>query len=180
MAIELEVKVLGIDKQQLENKLIEMGATLIKKEKQVNTVFMGIDEDIEEVGQGYLRIRESENLETGETANTLTFKRNISQDGFRENEEIETKVEDRDAMLSILGCLNIHIKHIGEKTRIRYELEGIRFDIDTWDTHTYPDPYLEIEVTDPADIVKAVKLLGLDASKVTTKSLKEMRNEIKK
>lgn len=180
MAIELEVKVLGIDKDELENQLIDIGATLIKKERQVNTIFMGIDEDIEEVGKGYLRIRESENLETGETANTLTFKRNISQYGFRENEEIETKVEDRDSMLSILGCLNIHIKHIGEKTRIRYEFEGIRFDIDTWDQNTYPEPYLEIEVKDPTDIEKAVRLLGIDESQVTTKSLKELRNEIRK
>lgn len=178
MARELEVKVLGVDKYELEKSLIDLGATLIKRERQVNTVFMDIDEDIEDVGEGYLRIRESENLETGETSNTLTFKKNISQDGFRENEEIETKVEDRDAMLSILACLNIHIKHIGEKTRVRYELEGIRFDIDTWDQNTYPNTYMEIEVKDPKDIDKAIRLLKIDQSQVTTKSLKELRHDI--
>lgn len=179
MAIELEVKVLNIDKIDLENRLIKLGARLIKKERQVNTIFMGIDEDIEDVGKGYLRIRESKDLETGETKNILMFKKNISQDGFRQNEEIETQVEDRDSMLKILGCLNIHIKHVGEKERISYEFEGIRFDIDSWDKDTYPNPYLEIEVTDSKDIDKAIILLDLNNEDVTTKSLKQLRKEIR-
>ena len=180
MAKELEVKVLGIDKEGLKKKLVEIGAKLIKIELQVNTIFMNIDEDIECVGKGYLRVRESKNLIDEKSENIFTFKRNISQDGFRENEEIETRIEDKDSLIKILDCLNIKVKHVGKKERIRYEFEGIKFDIDTWDSETYPDPYLEIEVESISDIEKAIVLLDINREDITTKSLKELRAEFKK
>ena len=179
MALELEVKVLNIDKEKLKERLVKLGAKLIKIELQVNTIFMDIDEDIEDVGKGYLRIRESENLLSKETKNTLTFKRNISQNGFRKNEEIETVIEDKDSLVKILSCLNIDVKNVGKKERIRYEFEGIKFDIDTWDTETYPYPYLEIEVEHPNDLEKAIKLLELNRENVTTESIKELRAKVK-
>ena len=179
MAKEIEVKVLNIDKDKLEKKLINMGAELIKKERQVNTIFMDIDDDIEDVGRGYLRIRESENLTNGKKRSMITFKRNLSQDGFRENEEIETVIEDKDSMVKILSCLNIDVRSVGRKERLRYNFEGIQFDIDTWDKETYPNPYLEIEVTDSLDIQRAMDLLNIDKSQVTTKSLKELREDLK-
>lgn len=179
MSSELEVKVLNIDKEILKERLVKLGARLIKVELQVNTIFMDVDSDIEGIGNGYLRIRESRNLLNDETTNTFTFKRNISQEGFRKNEEIETKIEDRDSLVKILSCLNIDIKHIGKKERIRYELEGIKFDIDTWDSETYPKPYLEIEVNNPKDIKKAIELLGIEESDVTVESLKELRSKLK-
>lgn len=179
MANEIEVKVLNIDKEKLEDKLIKIGAKLIKKEIQVNTIFMDIDEDIEEVGRGYLRIRESQNITDGSKRSMITFKRNLSQDGFRENEEIETIIEDKESMVKILSCLNINVKNVGRKERLRYNFKGIQFDIDTWDKETYPYPYLEIEVKDPKDIDKAIELLEIDKNNVTTRSLKELREDIK-
>ena len=146
---------------------------------QINTIFMDIDDDIEDVGRGYLRIRESENLTNGKKRTMITFKRNLSQDGFRENEEIETVIEDKESMVKILSCLNIDVQDVGRKERVRYSFEAIQFDIDTWDNETYPDPYLEIEVIESKDIDKAIELLDIDKSKVTTKSLKELREDIK-
>lgn len=179
MAMELEVKVLNIDKEKLKEKLVKLGAKLIKIELQVNTIFMDIDGDIEDVGKGYLRIRESENLLSKERETTLTFKRNISQDGFRKNEEIETLIEDKDSLVKILSCLKIEVQNVGKKERIRYEFEGIKFDIDTWDENTYPYPYLEIEVEDPSDLEKAIELLDLNRDHVTTESIKELRQKLK-
>lgn len=179
MAKELEVKVLNIDKELLKEKLVKIGAKLIKIELQTNTIFMDIDDDIEDVGKGYLRIRESENILNKETENILTFKRNISQDAFRENEEIETRIEDKDSLVKILSCLNINVQNVGEKERIRYEFEGIKFDIDTWDKDTYPYPYLEIEVEDPSDLEKAIELLNIDRKDVTTESIKQLREKVK-
>lgn len=178
MSKEIEVKVLNIKPKDLEEKLIKIGAKLIKKEYQVNTIFMNIDEDIEEVGKGYLRIRESKDLINGELENTLTFKRNISQDGFRENEEIETRVEDKESLIKILSLMNIDIKHEGKKERTSYEFENIRFDIDIWDKKTYPCPYLEIEVEKIEDIDRAIDLLDIDRNDITTKSLKELRTDL--
>ena len=180
MAKEIEVKVLNIDPDDIEEKLIKLGAKLIKKEYQVNTIFMSIDEDIEEVGNGYLRIRESKDLINEKVENIFTFKRNISQDGFRKNEETETLVEDKEALIKILSFMNINIKNEGKKERTSYEFESIRFDIDIWDKETYPYPYLEIEVNDSKDIEKAIKLLDIKEENVTTKSLKDLRSEMKK
>lgn len=180
MSKEIEVKVLDIDPENIEKILIKLDAKLIKKEHQVNTIFMGIDEDIEDVGKGYLRIRESKNLLDGNIDYTLTYKRNISQEGFRENEETETKVEDKDSLIKILSLMDINVKNEGRKDRTRYQLDDIKFDIDIWDAETYPHPYLEIEVKDPKDIKRALDLLDIDESKATTKSLKELRSELGK
>ncbi len=180
MAKEIEVKVLNIDPEDIEKKLIKVGARLIKKEYQVNTIFMNIDEDIEGVGKGYLRIRESRDLISKKQENIFTFKQNISQDGFRENEETETRVDNKEALIKILSLMNINIKHEGKKERSSYEFENIRFDIDIWDKETYPDPYLEIEVVNAEDIKKAIRLLDIKKENVTTKSLKELRNSLNK
>lgn len=180
MSKEIELKVLNINPEDLEKKLIKLGARLIKKEHQVNTIFMSIDEDIEEIGNGYLRISESRDLISEQVENILTFKRNISQDGFRENEEIETRIEDKEALIKILSLINVNVAHEGKKERTSYEFENIRFDIDIWDMDTYPYPYLEIEVEDAEDIEKAIKLLDINKSNVTTKSLKQLRYDLKK
>ena len=177
MSKELEIKVLNIDKKQIEEKLIQIGAKLIKKEYQINTVFDTKEETIENSKEGYLRIRESKNLIDNKVEYILTFKKNISNNGMRENKEIETKVENKDSLIEILKNLDIYKKHEGSKERTSYEYEGIRFDIDTWDKNTYPYPYLEIEVTKKEDIEKALKLLGISKENVTLKSLKELRKD---
>lgn len=180
MTKELEVKVLNIDKELIQEKLVKLGAKLIKIELQTNIIFMDIDKDIEGVGKGYLRLRQSKNTLDSSEQTILTFKTNISQDGFRENQEIETVVENKDNMIKILSRLNINIKHIGEKQRIRYEFQGIKFDIDTWDKETYPQTYMEIEFQDPKDIKKALKLLDLKEEDLTTESLSELRAKLRK
>ncbi len=42
---------------------------------------------------------------------------------------------------------------------------------------TYTKPYLEIEVSSEEDLEKAIKLLNLDRSQVTTKSIDELRKD---
>ena len=178
MAKELEVKVLNINKKQLEKKLISIGAKLIKKEHQINTIFDTDNDGQEETEKGYLRIREGKDLTSNEVEYIFTFKSNLSIDGLRENKEIETKVSDKDALIEILKILDINIKSEGTKERISYEYDGIRFDIDTWDKETYPYPYLEIEVTKKEDLEKAIKLLEIDEKDITLKSLKQLRESV--
>ena len=177
MAKELEVKVLNIDKKELEEKLLKLGATLIKKEHQINTVLDTKEGNIENSGKGYLRIRESKDLVDNKVEYTLTFKKNINNNGIRENKEIETKFTDKKAMIEILEHLDLYIKNEGSKERISYKYEDIRFDIDTWDKDTYPYPYLEIEVTKKEDIDKAISLLNIDKKNMTLKSLRQLRKE---
>lgn len=178
MAKELEVKVLGIDKKDIEKKLENLGAKLLSKEYQVNTLYDSEDNIIEKLGDGYLRIRETKDLITGNVEIFFTLKKNISSEMARENLEIETMVTDKKALNSILEHLNIKVIHEGTKERISYMYGDIRFDIDTWDKATYPYPYLEIEVTKKEDIKRAAELLELEEESITTKSLRELREEI--
>ncbi|KNF08129.1 adenylate cyclase [Gottschalkia purinilytica] len=178
MGKELEVKVLNINKKELEKKLIDIGATLIKKEHQINTIFDTKEGLSEKLGNGYLRIRESKNLLNDETEYIFTLKKNLNNSGIRENKEIETKIEDKKSLQIILEELNLYKKHEGSKERISYIYENIRFDIDTWDKDTYPYPYLEIEVSKKEDIERAIDLLEISKEDVTSKSIKELREDI--
>lgn len=177
MATELEVKVLNIDKDEIENKLRTIGAKLIKKEYQVNTIYDDNDRSIKEELNGYLRIRESKDLITNETKFIFTLKRNVPNGKLRENIETETIVEDGGSLGEILRLMNLKIKHRGTKERISYSYKSIRFDIDTWDKETYPYPYLEIEVNCEGDLDIAIDLLGLNRENVTLKSLGQLRME---
>src|SRR5690606_23027424 len=115
MGKELEVKVLGIDKEKIEQKLKNIGAKLLSKEYQVNTLYDSEDKLIEKLGDGYLRIRETKDLITGEVEIYFTLKKNLSSKGVRENTEIETMITDKNALNSILEHLNLKVIHEGTK-----------------------------------------------------------------
>lgn len=179
MAKELEVKVLNIDKDEIEEKLKAIGARLIKKEYQINTIFDSDNRKIKKEHNGYLRLRETRDLINIKTEFMFTLKKNIENNhNLRENVEIETLVEDKDALFQILDHLDLKIEHQGTKERTSYIYDKIRFDIDTWDKETYPNPYLEIEVQHKEDLDKAIALLELDENNVTTKSIGQLRMEL--
>lgn len=174
---EREVKVLNIDKDEIENKLLQLGAVLLKDEEQINIRFDTDENYLKETYCGYLRIRITKNLLNGETRNTLTFKRNVSRDKFRINEETETEVYDYEEMIKILQFLGYNKKRPGYKHRKSYKYDNIIFEIDTWDIETYSKPYLEIEVMTEEDLDKAIDLLHLDREQVTTKSIDELKKD---
>ena len=177
MIKELEVKVLNIDKREIEDKLRAVGAELFSKEYQINTIYDDDTRFIKNKLNGYLRIRETKNLITNESKSIFTLKRNTANEKLRENIETETIIKDDKALALILQHINLKPKHRGTKERISYKYENIRFDIDTWDKDTYPYPYLEIEVNCESDLEKALNLLKLNRDDVTTKSLGQLRME---
>ncbi len=174
---EIEVKVLNIDKEEIQNKLIKLGATLLKDEEQTNIRFDSEDKFLRNKYKGYLRIRTTKNNLTGETISTLTLKRNISRDEFRVNEEIETQILNVDETIRILKALRYYPKAPGKKLRKSYLYDGILFEIDEWDKDIYPEPYLEIEVTNKKDLERAIELLGLDRKNISAKSIDELIKE---
>ena len=58
---EREVKILNIDKEEIERKLINIGANLIKDENQINYRFDTDDGFLKKTYNGYLRIRITKN-----------------------------------------------------------------------------------------------------------------------
>lgn len=174
---EREVKVLNINKVELENKLKSVGATLVKDENQVNYRFDTPDGYLKKAHNGYLRIRVVENLLTGKTKSLMTFKKSINRDAIRVNEETETEISDWESTAKILEILGYKQKRPGRKHRRSYVYDNIFFEIDTWDVSTYKKPYLEIEMSSEEDLEKAIVLLDLDRSQITTKSIDELRKD---
>ena len=174
---EREVKVLNIDKDEIERKLINIGARLIKDENQVNYRFDTDENFLKKTYNGYLRIRVTKNLLNGETKNTLTFKRSLRRNTLRVNEETETEISDWENTAKILELLGYKQKRPGYKHRRSYTYDNITFEIDTWDEDTYSKPYLEIEMFSEEDLERAIKLLDLDRSQVTTKPIDELSKE---
>nr|WP_312577322.1 class IV adenylate cyclase [Sedimentibacter sp.] len=174
---EREVKVLNIDKDEIERKLKEIGAVLLKDEEQTNIRFDTEDNFLKETYNGYLRIRTTNNLLNGKSKNTLTFKKSLSRDKMRINEETETEISNCMETIKILEFLGYNKKRPGYKHRRSYEYENIIFEIDTWDKDTYPKPYLEIEISSEEDLEKAIELLQLDREQITTKSIDELKKD---
>lgn len=174
---ELEVKILNIDLEEMENKLKKLGAKLIDEELQVNTLIDSEDKYIENKLDSYLRIRESKSNLKGSTIFTLTLKENINRNGIRENLETNIDISDREEMIYLLDKLGYKVKEIGEKERTSYLLNGVRFDLDTWDKETYPDPYMEIEVNNQDELKDMISLLEIQEKDISLKSILELRRE---
>jgi adenylate cyclase class 2 len=174
---EKEVKVLNIDKEAIEKKLVDMGAVLVKDENQINYRFDTNDYFLKKNYNGYLRIRIIKNNLSGETKSTMTFKRSIKRDSLRVNEEINTDISDWESAAKIIELLGYEQKRPGYKHRRSYMYENILFEIDTWDEQTYTKPYLEIEVTSDEELEKAIAMLNLDRNQITTKPIDELRKD---
>ena len=178
MVKEIEVKILNIDLDEMEKRLIDIGAKLISKEYQVNTIFDSKDNYIENNLNSYLRIRETKNLLNHEIKVNLTLKKNISKDSMRQNIETTTEINNKQSMIYILRDLGYEITNKGYKNRTSYIYENIRFDLDQWDKETYPNPYMEIEVEREEDLEKAINLLKIDRNNISTKSIIELKEEL--
>lgn len=179
MERELEVKVLDIDLQAMEEKIIRLGGKLIANEYQINTLIDSRDKPIKSYLDGYLRIRETRNIETDETDIKFTLKKNINLDGLRDNEEFNVDIGNGDMMLKILGELGLDKVEVAHKKRKSYELMGARFDFDKWDSKIYPNPYMEIEVQSREDLQRIISELNIPETSISTKSIMELRKEIK-
>ncbi len=156
---EIEVKYLNINPDEIQEKLKAIGAKKTGEYFQRWRVFDYPDWRLDKEG-AWLRLRDEGNGKI-----TLTFKKRLgmmSWEGAVNDagmEEIETYVDDFNKVGSVFEKIGFVEKHYAEKKRIRWEKDGIEFDIDM-----YPElePYLEIETTSWDKIDKAIKLLGLN------------------
>jgi len=179
MDTEIEVKVLNVDLDEVEKKLIRMGAKLTAEELQVNTVIDTEDSYIQKELNSYLRIRETTDLLNNNKTIKLTLKKNLETVKTRKNIEISTTIDNKEAMIEILDNLGYHVVREGFKKRKSYIYDGIKFDLDRWDENTYPYPYMEIEIKKQSDLDKAIRLLNIDESNISTKSITELIEELK-
>lgn len=178
MARELEVKILNIDMEKMEKKIIELNGELIGKEVQVNTLIDTLDKKLEKTHNAYMRIREVKDLINNTRKIKFTLKKSISNNEIRDNLETTTEISDKQALIKILNTMGYFVYQEGIKERRSYRLENSRIDLDTWDKKTYPFPYMEIEVKNKLDLNRVIELLDIPEENISTKSILDLRRDL--
>ena len=154
MHIEYEARILEVDKESLEKKLVEKGAKKIADFNYRRKVY----DFNPKTNSKWVRLR------TDGITTTLTVKKYIknSIDGTHEMEVEVSDFEETDKILNELG----YVAHsYQESKRTRYVLNGVELDIDTW---PYIPTYLEIEGKNEEEVLKTAELLELDKDKFTS------------
>lgn len=172
MEREIEVKVLHVDLDEMEAKLVDFGGEKIGEEHQTNYL---IDSAVHPIpaGLGYLRIRRIEK-DGGETVQ-CTFKEKKSDEGVRVYDEHTVIIDDAREMRAIFALLGYGLVEEAKKHRISYAFKQCRIDLDRWDPESFPEPYMEIEGSNRAAIDEVIAALSIDREQVSTKSIAELK-----
>lgn len=155
---EFEAKFLNVDIEALEKRLVEIGATKVGEFFYKRQVMDYPDLRMDSSG-AWLRVRDE-----GDRV-TLGYKRRLGMDKHDGStsdtgmEEIEVTVSDFDKTRELLHKVGLIDKFYQENKRIRWEKDGVEFDIDSWPKL---NPYLEIEADSWEKVDQAIGWLGLD------------------
>lgn len=154
MHTEYEVRVLEIDKDKLVKKLETLGAKKVAEFDYKRRIYNFNPA----VNHKWIRLR------TDGKKTTLTIKKleSLEIDGTK---EIEIEVSDFEETNNILNELGYDSHTYQENKRIRYILNDVELDIDSW---PYIPTYLEIEGKDEKSVKDMIDLLEVDKAKVTS------------
>lgn len=154
MKNECELRFLNINEEEFIKKIEEAGAQFVGSWLQKRYVY-----DFKPKIDGkWIRLR------TNGEVSTLTIKEIASGkiDGTKELEIVVSNFENTNRILEELGY---HARSIQENKRIRYILDEVEIDIDTWPKI---NTYVEFEGRNEESIQKAVKKLGMNFDDGTT------------
>lgn len=154
MHTEYEVRVLDIDTKKIIKKLEQLGAKKIAEFDYKRRIY-NFNPSCE---HKWIRLR------TDGNKTTLTIKKleNLEIDGTK---EMEIEVSDFEETNNILNELGYKSHTYQENKRIRYMLNDVELDIDSW---PYIPTYLEIEGKNKKAVEDMIELLGVDKEKVTS------------
>jgi len=152
---EVEVKILGVDRKEIEKKLISLGAKKVFDGEVNDLIFDFQDASIIKAGN-LLRLREIG------SKSTLTFKKTLDEKDAKKCEELEVEIFDFDKMKLIFEYLDLGVCGCLKKYRTSYMLDGVHFEFDKYkgEYNLIPE-FLEIEAKDVEIIYKFVELFGL-------------------
>ncbi len=154
MKAENEVRLLDVDVDSFLSLLKEKGATYVDTYFQRRYVY---DLKPKQTGK-WLRLR------TNGKESTLTVK-HIESLNINGTKELEIVVSDFDTTYSILNELGYQERSYQENKRIRYLLDGVEIDIDSW---PLIPTFVEFEGNTPSEVIEVVKKLGFSDSQITT------------
>lgn len=158
---EFEIKFLEVDVEELEKKLLAIGAKKVDSYDYTRRTFDYPDLRLDDKHK-WLRIR------TDGKESTLTYKERL---GVKSNDtsipdegmkEVEVVVDDFEKTCEIMKSVGFVLKHEAKNKRIRYTKGDAVFDLDFW---PQLPPYIEIESTSLEKAKDAATELGFDAEK---------------
>ncbi len=160
MHTEYEARILEIDVNEVEQKLRDLGAEFKGVLNQQRYVY-----DVKPKREGkWIRLRK-----VGEET-TLTIK-DIVNSSISGTKELEIQVDDFTRTNLLLEELGYVHKGYQENKRIRYEIDGVEVDIDSW---PMIPTYMEIEGKDETSVINFIKKLGYTNDDIVTLSVNDI------
>ena len=153
MPIEYEAKVLGIDPDVVEGKVLGLGGRQVADRMMRRLVYDVVPGD----GSRWIRLRDS-----GSEV-TLTVKE-IAHDGIDGTTETEVVVSSFDTTGELLRRMGFEAKSYQENRRTSFELYGAQLEIDRW---PHIPPYLEIESHSQEHVIEIAATLGFPEDQLT-------------
>lgn len=151
---EIEVKIIDIDRNEVEKKLIALGAKK-SSEREVKTLFFDFNDYSLKKDNSLIRLRNEEGV------CTLTFKKLIDSSKAKVADEYDIIVSDMTNAKHILKSIGLFMYTKTRKFRISYKLDEVKFEIDNYlDEYDYIPEFLEIEANSIDILHKYAKLLG--------------------
>lgn len=151
---EYEVRLLDIDEKNFIQKIESFGAEFVNKYDQIRYVY----DFNPKIDNKWIRLR------TDGFKTTLTIKeyRDASIGGTK---EIEIEVSDMKKTDEILNELGYMKRSVQENKRVRYILDGIEIDIDTW---PHLNTYVEFEGESKEAVLDILQKLEIPLKNTTT------------
>ena len=164
MNTEYEIRVLEVDIEEIVTKLETLGATKVGDWEQKRYVY---DFNPKRENQ-WIRLR------TNGKKTTLTYK-NVEKDTVDGTKELEIEVDDFEKTNEMLEVLGYKSKGYQENKRIRYMLNDVEIDIDSWPKIP---TYMEIEGKDEKEVNETLKLLNVPEEKVTALNCEDIYKKV--
>ena len=160
MNTEVEVRILNIDKDELISKLEKNNAKFIGDWHQIRYVY-----DFKPINPNkWIRLR------TNGVDTTLTIKE-VKDKTVEGTKELEITVSSLETTHQILEKLGYKRRSIQENKRIRYILNDVEIDIDTWPGL---NTYVEFEGNSEELLKEVITLLGYDYKDAITDNAQDI------
>lgn len=167
MSIEHEIRVLEINKEEIQKRLIDLGAVKVADSMQQRLVYDFTPVDPNK----WIRLRNNGNK------TTLAIKEILDNTSASGTREIEVDVSNFENMRDILQELGYNARAYQENSRVQYILDGVEICIDSW---PLIPTYMEIEAKNQKEVYNMLERLNLNNPKVTTLDVASIYLEIYK
>lgn len=160
MNSEYEVRVLDIGVDSFIKQIEKLGAIYVNKYEQKRYIY----DFNPKIDNKWIRLR------TDGFKTTLAIKEYQSAE-IGGTKEIEIEVSDIEKTDEILNQLGYFKRSVQENKRIRYMLNNVEIDIDTW---PHLRTYVEFEGKSKKSVLDLLKLLEIDENSITTMDVQDI------